>query len=70
MRFILPGSGMNKKLTGTFTDILMADMNNDGLLGLFIPKFNITWSKELLISSELLAHYRAIQYSAHFWKED
>ena len=64
MPFILPGSGRNKKLTGTFTDILMVDMNNDGLLGLSIPKFNITWSKELLISSELLAHYIAIQYSA------
>ena len=52
MPFTLPGSGRNKKLTGTFTDILMADMNNDGLLGLSIPKFNITWSKELLIGLE------------------
>ena len=52
MPFILPGNGRKKKLTGTFTDILMVDMNNDGLLGLSIPKFNITWSKELLISSE------------------
>jgi len=29
--FKLPGGGRNKKLTGTSNDILVADMNNDGL---------------------------------------
>ena len=36
MPFILPGSGRNKKLTGTSTDILMADINNNGLLDILL----------------------------------
>ena len=36
MPFTLPGSGRNKKLTGTSTYILMANMNNNGLLDILL----------------------------------